>query len=88
MKKIRLDPEDLEVHSFATLPERAHRTGTIRGHQDATQAYTCVPTEAFTCLGCPDPNTDPLSIGTFCTNGGSCIDGPCKADSRMSQCVC
>jgi hypothetical protein len=81
MKKIRLNPEALEVCSFATVPAPAVRAGTIQGHQEPLQ------TEAYTCF-CGGPQTDPMTIVTFCTNGGSCVDGPCKADSRMSQCVC
>jgi hypothetical protein len=65
MKKIRLDPDALNVQSFATVTGLAIRTGTVQGHQ-----------------------ADRMSIVTFCTEGGSCIDGPCKPDSRISQCVC
>ncbi|HYW10847.1 MAG TPA: hypothetical protein VE871_02795 [Longimicrobium sp.] len=56
MKKIRLNPDALEVHSFATATGPDLRLGT--------------------------------SIQTFCTEGGSCIDGPCKPDTRISQCLC
>lgn len=78
MQKIRLDPEALEVHSFATVSGRAIRAGTIRGYQETGM------TDILSCAY----DSDPLSIGTFCTRGGSCVDGPCRADSRVSQCLC
>jgi hypothetical protein len=76
MKKIRLDPDALNVHSFTTVGGPAHGSGTIRGHWE-DPPFTWDPT-----CGC---DRTPV---TFCTQGGSCMDGPCKADSSPSQCLC
>lgn len=72
MKKIRLDPEALDVYSFATLPEQARSTGTIRGHYDAYVGKTEVPATA----------------PPHCTNDKSCMEGGCHVDSAASWCLC
>lgn len=41
MKKIRLDLEQLAVESFATARGRGAEKGTVRGHDDRGEAYSC-----------------------------------------------
>jgi hypothetical protein len=51
MKKIRLDPEALEVHSFDTASPAHGRRGTIRGHSGTYGTYDFTCTYGASCLG-------------------------------------
>ncbi|HEX6749226.1 MAG TPA: hypothetical protein VF092_18155 [Longimicrobium sp.] len=42
MRKLTLDCDALRVDSFETSPERAHKTGTVRGHAEAGIFWTVV----------------------------------------------
>lgn len=66
MQKLKLDLDDLQVESFATVPdiERGGR-GTVKGYSTSTESWTCSPYGANTCgMGC--------SYGNSCAD--SCVD--------------
>ena len=54
MKKLKLDPDRLEVESFEARPERADREGTVQGYR-SSWIGTCYPcTDWDSCGGtCP-----------------------------------
>ncbi|HEU4455322.1 MAG TPA: hypothetical protein VFR81_19815 [Longimicrobium sp.] len=71
MRKLRLDPETLDVQSFDTAPDEARGRGTVEAHQPTNpNANTCDPLEG-TCFGFTCFRT---CICTGPANPGNCGD--------------
>jgi hypothetical protein len=60
MKKVRLDPEALEVLSFRITEDAEQPPGTVQGHS----GYTCIETCPFSCRYACRPQTGLSDCGT------------------------
>lgn len=55
MRKIRLEPETLEIDSFATQKQGAELKGTVQGHESNwTQCPSMSWSGAYACFCCMD----------------------------------
>jgi len=67
MRKIRMNPDDLRVESFATAEREAEKRGTVRGH--SSPDFSCPVTCDYLCPSISGPM---ICDCQACNESGSC----------------